>query len=99
MLLAQARQGQPLLSDDAETISYYLPEELRQRLLVRTKVTVFPVSEFFVVARSNAWTPLPRIPNRHAEVVAENEHRRFDQFSHILRVYRVAAAEPPSPAR
>ena len=82
--------GSPILSDDAETISYYLPLEFRRRLLVRTKVRTFPDSEFFLVARSNAWMPLPEIANRHMVLLAEIYRRRFDEFSHILRVYRIA---------
>jgi hypothetical protein len=77
------------LSDDAETISYYLPPNLRTVLQVRTKVTTYPRSQFFVVYRMNAWSPLPRIPGRRMDLVAQISRRRFDHFSHILRVFRV----------
>jgi hypothetical protein len=83
-------QNEPILSDDAETISYYLPESLRRNLFVRTKAKQFPTSEFILVARSNAWMPLPKIPERRMELLAEIYRRRFDEFSHIVRVYRVA---------
>jgi len=83
-----------ILSDDAETISYYLPEHLRRNLFVRTKTKRYPASEFFLVTRSNAWTPLPKIPERQVELLAEISRRRLDEFSHILRVYRIA----PGPA-
>src|SRR5262245_24415299 len=83
-----------ILSDDAETISYYLPEDVRRNLFVRTKTKQYPPSEFFLVARSNAWTPLPKIHGRQVELLAEIYRRRFDEFSHILRVYRIA----PGPA-
>lgn len=79
-----------ILSDDAETISYYLPETLRHNLFVRSKTKKYPASEFFLVTRANAWTPLPRIPQRQSELVAEIYRRRLDEFSHILRVYRIA---------
>ena len=92
VLVQHATPGQPILSDDAETISYYLPASLRQSLQVRTKVREVPSAEFFLVTRSNAWAALPRYPGRETSVVAEIYRRRFDQFSHILRVYRVAAA-------
>jgi len=91
VLVTHARLGQPILSDDAETISYYLPEGFRQTLQVRTKARELPRDEFFVVARSNAWTPLPRFPHRRSDLLAEIYRRRYDQFSHILRVYRVSA--------
>lgn len=87
-----ARDGQAIVSDDAETISYYLPAAYRERLLVRTKVTQVPPGEFFLVARSNAWMAQPQVPGRQLSVLAEISRRRFDQFSHVLRVYRVAPA-------
>lgn len=93
VLVSHAQQGQPILSDDAETISYYLPADLRQGLQVRTKAREFPRPEFFLVTRANAWTPLPRIPNRQSDLLAEISRRRYDQFSHILRVYRVSPAD------
>jgi hypothetical protein len=36
---------------------------------------------------------LPEVPHRHMDLLAEIYRRRYDQFSHILRVYRVEAAE------
>jgi hypothetical protein len=93
-LQSHAAAGQTILSDDAETISYYLPPNLRERLYVRTKVTALPASEFFLVCRMNAWMPLPDVPGRRMELLAEIGRRRYDQFSHILRIYRVAAANP-----
>jgi hypothetical protein len=95
VLLRHAQQGQAILSDDAETISFYLPASLRETLQVRTKVRQFPRSEFFLVARGNAWTPLPQFAERRTELLAEIHRRRFDQFSHILRVYRVMATAGP----
>ena len=97
VLVEHDREARPILSDDAETISYYLPAGLRQQLSVRTRARVFPASEFFLVCRSNAWTPLPQVPGRKLDVIAEISRRRFDQFSHILRVYRVAAADTEVP--
>lgn len=99
VIRTQARGAEPILSDDAETISYYLPAEMRQRLLVRTKVTAFPSSSFLVVARANAWMPQPRFAGRRVDVLAEISRRRYDQFSHVLRVYRVRAAEESSDAQ
>jgi predicted P-loop ATPase/GTPase len=94
-VVQNARGTEPvILSDDAETISYYLPEALRNNLFVRTKARRYPPSEFFLVTRANAWAPLPRIPQRQMELVAEIYRRRLDEFSHILRVYRIA----PGPA-
>jgi hypothetical protein len=90
VLQQAAAPGQPILSDDAETISYYLSAPLRKGLEVRTKVRHFPDSEFFLVARANVWTPLPRFPGRQADLLSEIYRRRFDHFSHVLRVYRVA---------
>jgi hypothetical protein len=90
VLVAEDVGGQPILSDDAETISYYLPADLRAQLFVRTKVTELPSSVFYLVVRSNAWMPQPRIPGRRMDLLAEISRRRFDEFSHVLRVYRVS---------
>jgi hypothetical protein len=90
ILKTHAQPGELLLSDDAETISYYLPPEMIANLQVRTRVTVFPSAEFLVVYRGNAWAGVPQIPGRQMELLGELYKRRFDQFSHILRVYRVA---------
>jgi hypothetical protein len=91
VVIERNQRNETILSDDAETISYYLPENLRRQLFVRTKAKQLPTSEFFLVTRSNAWMPLPRIPERRVELLAEIYRRRFDEFSHILRVYHIAA--------
>jgi hypothetical protein len=93
VVIANAKAGQPVLSDDAETISYYLPADIRPRLLVRTKVTEFPAGEFLLVVRGNAWMPLAVVPGREMVLLSEIGERRYDQFSHILRVYRVPATD------
>ena len=87
----EARSDELILSDDAETISYYLPDDLLERLRVRTKVSAPPSTAFLLVARSNAWVPFPQFPGRRVQVLAEIHARRYDQFSHIVRVYRVHA--------
>jgi hypothetical protein len=94
VVIANDRDRSPILSDDAETISYYLPDELRHNLFVRTKVTHAPESAFFLVTRSNAWMPLPQFPGRQMDLIGEIARRRVDQFSHILRVYRIAPLYP-----
>ena len=91
VLVNNDRLEQPILSDDAETLSYYLPADLRQRLSVRTKAKEFPRSAFFLVSRSNAWMALPQISGRRMDLLAEIYRRRYDEFSHVLRVYRVEA--------
>jgi len=93
ILIERDTAREPILSDDAETISYYLPDSLKHNLFVRTKVRVPPASGFFLVARMNAWAPLPTFPGRQMELLGEISRRRFDEFSHILRVYRVLPAE------
>jgi hypothetical protein len=85
----EARPEERILSDDAETISYYLPASLRERLSMRRKVRTPPPDAFLLVARSNAWMPLPRYGDRRIDVLAEISYRRLDQFSHIVRVLRV----------
>ena len=93
VLTTEASEDTPLLSDDAETISYYLSEDMQRNLLVRTKVVTFPDSEFLLVTRANSWIPQPRIAGRQVMLLAEISRRRYDYFSHILRVYRVARSE------
>jgi hypothetical protein len=86
-------QHRLILSDDAETISYYLPADLIQHLEVRTRMPVLPPDEVYLVCRSNAWMPLCEPPGRRAHLLAEIYRRRFDEFSHILRVYRIDAMD------
>jgi hypothetical protein len=92
VVLRHSAADTPVLSDDAETISYYLPPEVQRRLLVRTKVRTPPASEFLLVTRANAWASPPQIPGRRVDLLTQIYRRRFDQFSHILRVYRVHRA-------
>jgi hypothetical protein len=92
VLREQQGDALPILSDDAETISFYLPASRGAHLLVRTKARELPRSEFFLVTRANAWTPLLRIPQRRIDLLAEISRRRYDQFSHVVRVYRIGVA-------
>jgi hypothetical protein len=93
-LVKHARPSQPILSDDAETLAYYLPADLRAGLQVRTRVTEYPQSEFFVVFRTNSWWFFPRdgLESRKVETIALIQTRRYDQFSHVLYVHHVSAA-------
>jgi hypothetical protein len=90
VVLNHSHEGQKVLSNWPETVQFYLPE--------KTGITVdwfeqpLPASEFLAVFSSNAWEPLIQPPNRPVQVLAEFRTRRFDEQSHIVRVYHVGAA-------
>jgi hypothetical protein len=78
---------QPILSDDAETISYYLPENLRRTLLVRTKVTTFRPANSSSSRGRTRGRRLPQIRGRHLELMSEIYKPPLRSvFSHPARV-------------
>jgi len=90
VVLGHYTEGNKVLSNWPETLQYYLP-------VVKTGISVdwwaesaLPDSEFLIVFSSNAWEPLIQPPGRQVRVLAEIRKRRFDEQSHIVRVYQVA---------
>jgi hypothetical protein len=79
----------PLLCNWPETLFYYLPEHLRP--CVRTWWTSCPVpaADCYIVYGSNQWEPILRLEDRPVELVEEIARRRFDEQSHVIRIYRV----------
>jgi hypothetical protein len=89
VVLKHTHEGQKVLSNWPETLQYYLTD--KTGIKVDWLEQTLPTSEFLVVFSSNAWEPLFQPPNRQGQVLAEIRTRRFDEQSHIVRVYHVDA--------
>jgi hypothetical protein len=86
-----AHEGQSVVSNWPETLQYYLPEQAGIR--VEWLQSILPESDFIAVISSNAWEPVFQPTDRQVRVLAEIRKRRFDEQSHIVRVYQVTAAK------
>ena len=53
-----------------------------------------PAGPLVLVFASNAWEPVLRVKGRSVRVVDEVRHRRFDEQSHLIRIYEISAAGP-----
>lgn len=89
----EAKSGQPILSDSADILAYYLPDELRKQTDYYRGPERLPPKEveFLLVRTSNVWTPVVEFADRRIEVIAEKAKRRFDGLSYRTRVYRVSS--------
>ena len=69
VVIRTIRRIEPILSDDAETISYYLPENLRRHLFVRTKATTVPASSSFWWRDPTHGPPCRRFKERQLQLL------------------------------
>jgi len=76
-----------VLSNWPADLQYYLEPMTGQR--VRYWGSPVPAASFVAVMGSNAWDPILRVPDRSVTVLGEVVRRRFDEQSHVVRVYRV----------
>jgi hypothetical protein len=83
---------QEIYSMWAANLCWYLPEDLRPRVRGWDQDEPLPAAEGLLVYSSTVWQPLPQFPGRHVTVLGEIRRRRFDEQSHVLRVYHVSAA-------
>lgn len=84
------QDGVPIFSNAEWEVRYYLPAALRERVLGWNPTEPLPPSECLIILGSNVWDATARFPGRRYEVLAEISRRRFDEISHMVRVYRVA---------
>ena len=89
-----AAGGEMVFCNWPETLEYYLPSSTGLTVRSWGRAKPYPADAFFIVNSSNAWEPPIRVPGRSVELVAQVHKRRFDEQSHFVSVYRVAAASP-----
>ncbi len=102
--LAQGGKGEPGLSSvpiltnmELQT-RCYLPERLRPVCRYWPPDGPLPPGEFIAVLGSNIWQTPPGFEGRRADLVAQIGRRRYDELSHVVRVYRVHGDGAPHPA-
>lgn len=91
MVTQAVRADEPIYSEWPSNLRYYLPDHLKRSVRTWTGRGVLPAGEFLVVVSTNAWAPALQVQGRRADVLGEVARRRFDEQSHIIRVYRIGA--------
>jgi len=92
--------GQTVCANMELQTKYYLSRNLRPRVRFWTPDMRLPGESCLVVLGTNIWDPPPAFDGRPVEVVAQIARRRYDEVSHVVRVYRVSGkAEASSPPR
>lgn len=89
---AQVGPEQKICTNMELQTKYYLPERLRPQVQFWQPGLQLPRSECLVVYGANIWDPVPEFDGRAASVLAQVAKRRYDELSHVVRVYRVSPA-------
>ncbi|NQT36374.1 MAG: hypothetical protein HQ581_02730 [Planctomycetes bacterium] len=89
---ASAEPGESILANMELRTKYYLPESFRPAVRFWNETKTLPAEACWVVYGSNIWDPVLRFPGRPSELRAQIARRRFDEQSHVVRVYRVGPA-------
>ena len=71
-------------------LQYYLEPRTGQRPRFWMPGDAVPDAGAVIVFSSNAWEPVVQVPGRQITVVSEVGRPRFDEQSHLIRIYRVA---------
>lgn len=92
-IVAQASEpGTPILTNAILETKYYLPTELRSNVRFWYKTDSLPPAQCMIVYGSSNWEPVLRFPGRNTEVIGQVGRRRYDEYSNVVRVYRVGPA-------
>jgi hypothetical protein len=86
-LIASRAPGAKVLSNWPGDVQYYLEPMTGQRASYWGEP--LPDAPVIVVIGSNAWEPSLRVPGRSVSLLGEIGRRRFDEQSHLVRVYLV----------
>ncbi|HUK34258.1 MAG TPA: hypothetical protein VLV86_10125 [Vicinamibacterales bacterium] len=86
-IIARTAPTAPVVSDWPADLQYYLQPMTGQTARYwEGRVTETPL---VVVLGTNAWEPPLSIPGRHVQLLGQTSRRRFDEQSHVVRVYLV----------
>jgi hypothetical protein len=92
VIVARQHPTQVLSNWPAE-LQYYLEPITGQKARYWGPGEALPQGDSVIVIGSNAWEPVLRAPNRSIYVVGEVGKRRFDEQSHLIRIYAVSASD------
>jgi len=92
-IVAEMAPRDPVLSNWPATLQYYLTPQTGQRPAYWDANAPLPAGETIIVIASNAWQPVLGVGRRAISVIGEVGKRRFDEQSHLIRIYRIAPAE------
>jgi hypothetical protein len=92
-VVEQVAPGDLVYSNWPATLQYYLEPATGQRVGDWPPMPMpGPGSgHYMVVIASNAWEPILDVPGKRTDVVTTIARRRFDEQSHVIRVYRVTS--------
>lgn len=82
----------PILTNMELQMRYYLPKLLRSQCRYWVPSMPLPSGECVVVLGGNGWEEPLVVPGRTVQWVASVGHRRFDELSHVVRIYQVGPA-------
>jgi hypothetical protein len=88
VVLSRAPNAQ-VVSNWPATLQYYLEPQTGQRPTYWSPGDPLPREESLIVLASNTWEPVLRVQNRTVRVIGEVGRRRFDEQSHLIRIYVV----------
>lgn len=92
LVAREAEAGNAIYSNWPITLDYYLQSADLPTVGLWPPEKPLPEGPCWVVLASNAYAPVLGLPSRRAEVVAQIAKRRFDEQSHMVRVYRIGPA-------
>ncbi|MCS7306460.1 MAG: hypothetical protein NZ602_15295 [Thermoguttaceae bacterium] len=86
----------PILTNMELQMRYYLPQPFRSQCRYWAPGIPLPEGECLVVLGGNGWEGPLAIPDRMVEWIGLVGRRRFDELSHVIRIYWVG---PPTAAQ
>jgi hypothetical protein len=90
-IVSRGQASVAVVSNWPATLQYYLEPTTGQRPAYWTLGQRLPDADVIVVYASNAWEPVLQVRGRTVTVLGEVGHRRFDEQSHLIRIYHVAS--------
>jgi hypothetical protein len=91
-IVARGASDAQVLSNWPAELQYYLEPLTGQHAAFWYPGDKLPAGEAVVVIASNAWEPALRVKDRSVTILGDVSRRRFDEQSHVARVYLVGAA-------
>lgn len=97
--VVQAEAPTTLLSNWPATLQYYVQDKGLPRVADWQPGGALPAGPVMLVFASNAWQPVMTVRDRQVSVVGEVMRRRFDEQSHVIRIYRLGPRVVDRPSR